>query len=233
MNETLREWLQHRDRYISEILDLEKPPADQLCSRCNSQDGCFRCKECFSQDLLCDSCCFAIHRNSPFHHIEKWTGQFFDTTSLNKEGFVLHLGHGGEPCPASCSGGDNVQLGSSDEDEGEEERVAEETYGVPLAGWEKQDRRSLVIIDTSGVHQLRVSWCQCETAIEPHIQLLRHRLFPATTKRPSTAFTFSLLEYFHIDSVECKTSASSFFSKLRRLTNNSNPQAVPVCQATV
>jgi hypothetical protein len=37
------------------------------------------------------------------------------------------------------------------------------------------------------------------------------------------------LDYFHIDSMECKTSASSFFSKLRRLTNSSNPLSVPVC----
>lgn len=228
MNETLLEWLPHRDRYISEILDLEKPPTSQSCFRCQSQHGCFRCKECFSQALLCRSCCFTIHRNIPLHRIEKWTGQFFDTTSLNQEGFVLHLGHGGEPCPASHTGRENkeAQLGISDEDEGEEE---DESHKVPLAGWEKQDRRCLVIVDTSGVHQLRIGWCQCETAVEPHIQLLRHHLFPASIKRPSTAFTFSLLDYFHIDSMECKTSASSFFSKLRRLTNSSNPHSVPVC----
>ena len=220
------EWLPQRDSYISEILDLEKSPANQLCLRCQSQQGYFRCKECFSQALLCRSCCFSIHRNMPLHHIEKWTGQFFDATSLNQEGFTLFLGHGGEPCPANHTGRDRQenQPGSSDEDGGEGEND-----GIPLAGWEKQDRRCLVIIDTSGVHQLHISWCQCENAAEPHIQLLRSRFFPASIKRPSTAFTFSLLDYFHIDSVECKTSALSFFSKLRRLTNSSNPHSVPVC----
>jgi hypothetical protein len=162
----------------------------------------------------------------PLHHIEKWTGQFFDATSLNQEGFTLFLGHGGEPCPAGHieRDGQEIQSGSADEDNGEGG-----SDGVPLAGWEKQDRRCLVIIDTLGVHQLHISWCQCKAAAEPHIQLLRNRFFPASIKRPSTAFTFSLLDYFHIDSVECKTSASSFFSKLRRLTNSSSPHSVPVC----
>lgn len=195
-----------------------------MCLRCQSQQGYLRCKECFSQALLCQSCCFTIHHNTPLHHIEKWTGQFFCTTSLNQEGFILYLGHGGKPCPEDNTSGETHedQLVGSDEGEDEDD-------GVPLTAWEKQDKRCLVIIDTLGVHQLRVSWCRCNTAAEPHIQLLKNHLFPASIKRPSTAFTFSLLDYFHIDSVECKTSASSFFSKLRRLTNSSSPHSVPVC----
>jgi len=225
IHDTLSQWLPFRDSYISEILDLEKLPANQTCSRCQTQQGFFRCKECFSQDILCYACCFIVHRNMPLHHIEKWTGQFFDATSLNQEGFILHLGHGGEPCPGNSTrrGQQGTQPGSSDE--GEEEGGEDE---VLLTGWEQPDRQCLVIVDISGVHQLRIDWCQCKTAAEPHIQLLRNRLFPASIKRPSTAFTFSLLDHFHIDSVECKTSASSFFSKLRRLTNASSPHSVPV-----
>jgi hypothetical protein len=78
------------------------------------------------------------------------------------------------------------------------------------------------------VHHLRIVWCQCKGAPGVDIQLLRSRLFPASVSSPSTAFTFGLLSYFHIDSVECKTSASSFFSKLRQLTNSSSPDSVPV-----
>jgi len=149
----------------------------------------------------------------PLHHIEKWTSQFFDATSLNQEGFVSHLSHGGEPCPGNSTkkGQQGTQSESSDEGEGESNGD-----GILLTGWEQQDRQCLVIVDISGVHQLWINWCQCKTAAEPHIQLLRNRLFPASIKRPSTAFTFSLLDHFYIDSVECKTSASSFFSKLQR-----------------
>ena len=133
---------------------------------------------------------------------------------LEPGGVCLHLGHGGEPCPADHTGRDEQETEPGNSDEDEEDGAD----GVPLAGWEKHDGWCLVIINTLGVHQLRISWCQCSTAEEPHIQLLRNRFFPASVKRPSTAFTFSLLDYFHIDSVECKTSALSFFSKLRRLT---------------
>ena len=230
--ELLQEWqLLYRDQYISKILDLEKPPADLLCLECRSQQGSFQCKECFSQSLLCHSCFFAVHKNMPLHHIKKWTGQFFNATSLNQEGFILYLGHNGEPCPKIHHGrsGKEIHAQSSDED-GSEGEGGGEGEGVPLAGWEKKDGRCMVVVDTSGIHQLRIGWCRCETAAEPHIQLLRNQVFPASMKRPSTAFTFSVLDYFHIDSVECKTSASSFFSKLRRLTKNSSPHSIPVCQ---
>ncbi|KAG1843030.1 hypothetical protein F4604DRAFT_1517518, partial [Suillus subluteus] len=53
-------------------------------------------------------------------------------------------------------------------------------------------------------------------------------MFPASTSRPRTAFTFDVLDHFLIDALECKTSAMSFFQKLRRLTNNAFPDSVPV-----
>ena len=168
----------------------------------------------------------------PLHHIEKWTGKFFSATSLTQEGFVLHLGHHGEPCTQDQhrKSGQGGQAGGLDKDDFEGESKGEgEGGGVPLAEQERKNVECLVIIDTSGVHQLHIGWCQCKAAAEPHIQLLRNRFFPASMKRPSTAFTFSLLDYFHIDAVECKTSASSFFSKLQRLTNSSSPHSVPVC----
>jgi hypothetical protein len=38
-----------------------------------------------------------------------------------------------------------------------------------------------------------------------------------------------VLDHFGIDAMECKTSAQSFFQKLRRVTNNAFPDEVPVC----
>ena len=111
---------------------------------------------------------------------------------------------------------------------GEEDEELEEADEVLLEGWEPRDKKSLVLVDVSGVHQLIVSWCCCPNAPDKATQLFQHRLFPASTSKPSTAFTFGVLEYFHIDAVECKTSASNFFSKLRRLTDFSSPQSVPV-----
>ena len=111
------------------------------------------------------------------------------------------------------------------------EAVEDEEQGeVLLEAWEPRDTRTLVIIDISGVYQLIISWCCCPGAPDHGTQLFQHHLFPASTSRPSTAFTFGVLEYFHVDAVECKTSAFNFSNKLRRLTNFSSPQSVPVSE---
>jgi hypothetical protein len=61
---------------------------------------------------------------------------------------------------------------------------------------------------------------------------LRLGLYPASIERPETAFTFSLLDYFQVDAVECKTSANNFYNKLRRLTNSLFPDTVPVSHSS-
>ncbi|KDQ52137.1 hypothetical protein JAAARDRAFT_139229, partial [Jaapia argillacea MUCL 33604] len=46
-------------------------------------------------------------------------------------------------------------------------------------------------------------------------------------KSPKTAFTFGVLDHFHIDAVECKTAVLNFYSKLRRITDNAFPDRFP------
>lgn len=193
-------------------------PPDHSCKQCTARAVEFQCLDCFGQPFFCHTCCLEVHSSSPFHSIQKWTGEFFKKTSLHAEGFKLHLGHGGSLCPANTSTGSESWV-NEDVDEVDE---------VLLEAWEPRDTRTLVIIDVLKVHQLLVSWCCCKGAPDHGTQLFQHHLFPASTSKPSTAFTFSVLEYFHVDAVECKTSASNFFSKLRRLTDFSSPQSVPV-----
>lgn len=77
-----------------------------------------------------------------------------------------------------------------------------------------------VVIDVNGVHAVGLDFCGCEIA-QPHVtQLLRVRLFPATTVRPKTAATFRALEYFQILSFESKLSALEFYHTIVRLTDN-------------
>ena len=208
-----------REAFIHRYLDQECLPDDHSCKHCKTEPGQFRCINCFGQPLLCHSCCLAAHSSLPFHSIEKWTGEFFKKTSLNAEGFILHLGHGGLCCPENVTPAMESEIVEDGECEVDE---------VLLEGWEPRDTRTLVIVDVSRVHQLIVSWCCCQDAPDHSTQLFQHSLFPASTTRPSTAFTFEVLKYFHVDAVECKTSAFNFFSKLRRLTDFSSPQSVPV-----
>ena len=86
----------------------------------------------------------------------------------------------------------------------------------------------ITIIDRSGVHEIGVRWCCCPNAPKLNMQLMAAGLFPATFRNPKMAFTFRVLEEFHLDNLECKTTPSQFFSRLRRLTNDEFLNTVPV-----
>ena len=122
---------------------------------------------------------------------------------------------------------------------GEEVRRARQTQPfninrpLPLPFREQQSscpQRStmMVIVDLSGVHEIPVLFCQCRGAEPPDQQLLRMGLYPATSKRPRTAFTFRLLDDVLLTNKECRTSIMKYYNKLRRITNNIFPHMVPV-----
>lgn len=89
-------------------------------------------------------------------------------------------------------------------------------------------KSSLTVIDVSGVHQLSVSYCRCETKLPDHEQLLYAGLYPATSMIPSTAFTLKGLEFFRSLNLQCKTTATGYYSFLRRITNPDNPELTKV-----
>ncbi|KIK77166.1 hypothetical protein PAXRUDRAFT_393130 [Paxillus rubicundulus Ve08.2h10] len=77
-----------------------------------------------------------------------------------------------------------------------------------------------LIINNNGIHPVTLRFCGCETA-DTHVQqLLRHRLFPASTDRPRTAATFSMLEEYHLLSLESKVSSYHYYAALARRNNN-------------
>lgn len=100
--------------------------------------------------------------------------------------------------------------------------------GETPRGFDVNGNPWLTIVDITGVHHLPMHSCTCTHPSEPtFVQLLRLSLYPCTTERPRTVFTFRLLEDFDLENLETKASAQSFYSKLRRITNNVSPQSVP------
>ena len=91
-----------------------------------------------------------------------------------------------------------------------------------------RDRR-MTLIHVNGIFEHCVRFCRCQGAIPEHEQLFCHRLFSSSFDRPETAFTLDVLDYYRIDSMECKTSAQSFFQKLKRVTDDAFPDELPVC----
>ncbi|KAG1877557.1 hypothetical protein F4604DRAFT_1924204 [Suillus subluteus] len=135
----------------------------------------------------------------------------------------MYLGHGGEPCPNLSHQPDPSpweDLGSMEDVFAQEEgdTINDTQLGVS----------NLVIVHSTGVYSHSVSWCQCPGAEKAHhLDLMKARLFPASLTRPRSAFTFDVLDNFLIDALECKTSAMSFYQKLRRFTNNAFPDKIP------
>ena len=106
-------------------------------------------------------------------------------------------------------------------------------FGSSKPGQNDKDGNPVItIIDRSSIHGIGVRWCCCPNAPERDMQLMEAGLFPATFRNPKMAFTFWLLEEFHLDNLECKTTPSQFISHLRRLTSNKFPNTVPVGQAS-
>ncbi len=107
-------------------------------------------------------------------------------------------------------------------------------FGNSKPGQNDNNRNPVVtIIDRSGVHEIGVRWCCCPNAPKCDMQLMVAGLFLATFRNPKTAFTFRVLEEFHLDNLECKTTPSQFFSCLKRLTSDEFPNIVPVGHASI
>jgi hypothetical protein len=102
-------------------------------------------------------------------------------------------------------------------------------FNSSIPGLKDKDGNTIItVVDRSGIHEIGASWCSCPDAPKRDMQLMMAGLFPATFRNPKTAFTFRVLEDFQLDNLECKTTPSQFFSRLRRLTNDEFPNTVPV-----
>jgi hypothetical protein len=63
----------------------------------------------------------------------------------------------------------------------------------------------------SGLHVVKITYCDCVRLLPRYQQLLRAGLFPATEKRPSTAVSFAFLEAYHKMSQAGKTNLYDFY----------------------
>ncbi|OSC96771.1 hypothetical protein PYCCODRAFT_1472340 [Trametes coccinea BRFM310] len=76
------------------------------------------------------------------------------------------------------------------------------------------------LLDVTGIHELAVNFCGCESARSHHIQVLRARWFPATSVNPKTAATFLMLENFQLLSLQSKVSGWEYYQTLARRADN-------------
>ena len=84
-------------------------------------------------------------------------------------------------------------------------------------------RCDFCIININGRHQVALDFCGCDCTTDSGNlvqQLLWHDLYPTTTIEPNTAFTFSMLEHYHIQSLQGKVSMFDYYKSLQWFTDN-------------
>ncbi|KAI0743720.1 hypothetical protein C8Q80DRAFT_1122131 [Daedaleopsis nitida] len=83
----------------------------------------------------------------------------------------------------------------------------------------------LVVYTPEGIHQVSVRFCECRMPSEGYVAFWKQCLcfgwFPATTRRPSTVFTFCVLDAFQELNLAGKTNLNDYCKSLERLTDNS------------
>ena len=80
----------------------------------------------------------------------------------------------------------------------------------------------LTIVDTTGIHEMRVRFCRCQSLkVQPlQTQLMNMGMYSSSSKRTRTVFTFRALHHFDISNLEGKTTAWQYYCTLQRLTSN-------------
>ncbi|KAJ7036055.1 hypothetical protein C8F04DRAFT_1181827 [Mycena alexandri] len=88
--------------------------------------------------------------------------------------------------------------------------------------------KDFTVIDTLGVHIVKLNFCGCDSTVTHRQQLMRACLWPATSLDPQTCATFNAIKLFEVQNCLGKISAYDFVRSLELLTNNDglNPTEV-------
>ncbi|KAI9428962.1 hypothetical protein H4582DRAFT_1828355 [Lactarius indigo] len=244
----MSQWTDMRSRYIHLLLEMEGLTSAPNCSMCTSSMQ-IKCSDCIGGKYFCKECCLQTHMRSPFHRVSRWTGTHFAPMSLMSIGFKLCFGHDGRPCPLTTR---SASLVSVEEEQAHSSggpqplsQTLEDMPGIsdtlfdfvgdvldPSEGNTRRTRTTMsgnpliTVVNQTGVFDMDVLFCICPNAGANDEQLLQAGIFPSTFKQIETAFTFSVLDDFLADNLECKTTAQQYYSKLQSITNRMFPDHV-------
>jgi hypothetical protein len=157
----------------------------------------------------------------PFHRVEVWEETHYADAWLWKAGIGIHLGHGGDGCPAYCGLVDTGPEEENEDDFGINTADLKPKTGIYNGG------KVVCFVHINGIHFLPVYPCACPNAEPEDIQFIEMAFWLASYNNAKTAFTFQLLNDYLLDNLECKTSGQAYFTKLRRVTSRAFPNAVP------
>ncbi|KAH9038693.1 hypothetical protein EDB85DRAFT_1860301 [Lactarius pseudohatsudake] len=224
----MKQWLELRKRYLHILLEMEGRKTIDKCSVCRRPSD-IKCPDCFGSCSFCKDCCLEAHRRSLFHRPLQWNSTHYTQVSLHSLGLSICLGHDGAPCPQTVE----------PEDQSSSRDIPDMLFDVPEIPLESTDAAAsrkrttdsgnplFTVVDRGGIFDMEVVFCICSELDNTDEQLLQAGLFPATFKQIETLVTFSVLEDFLVDNLECKTTAQQFYAKLQNMTSKMFPNNVP------
>jgi hypothetical protein len=199
---------------LDELLQHDGRGGQSVCIECQAPDACFKCLDCSGCRLHCARCLVHGHQHLPLHRISvrSFVASYLNVVDMHPQEWK----------------GSHFQR-TSLRDLGLVVSLGHNGNSCPSRGTLISD---FVVVDTSGIHHIALQFCECYHDIQSqkhHIQLLRFCWMPATSLKPRTAFTFSLLEMFQLLTAQSKISAYDYYLSILRRTNNSKHIDVDVC----
>ncbi|KAK7675926.1 hypothetical protein QCA50_021145 [Cerrena zonata] len=92
----------------------------------------------------------------------------------------------------------------------------------------------MAVVHTNGIHAVNMDYCGCtSTAVSRRQQLMRHRLYPATVRKPKTCITYMALETMHLQNVQSKCGIYDLYTSVERLSDNTGLVKVRHCYKAV
>ncbi|TEB20788.1 hypothetical protein FA13DRAFT_1717460 [Coprinellus micaceus] len=164
----------------------------------------------------------------PFHRVETWNKTHYSPNWLWAAGVCIYLGHDGKPCPNPASTACDELLGTSDKEWADLCRDGFAYNAAPPGNTKTFNEGTMVtVVHTNGVHHLPVVRCGCEGREREMVNdFLKLGLWPASFERVETVFSVDVLKDSLLSFLECHTTASQYFSRLRRCTNYAFPETV-------
>ena len=93
---------------------------------------------------------------------------------------------------------------------------------------------NFTVVHTNGIHTVKVRLCACYGEhSQPKFQLLRCSWLPASMEDPHTAFTFKVLNAYHLLSLQGKISREDYYLSISHHTNNTGLDPPKVINRTV
>ena len=160
-----------------------------------------KCYDCFQYPVLCKSCFIETHCRAPLHWAYIWSG----SRCFQRFDYTAVASNEHHPDTA-------IQLGHLGEP-------------CPNPG----TTVGFIIVHINGIHSTKIRYCECyDIYPDKLIQLMHARLFHGTASNPGLAFTFEVLEQFHIHNLQSKCGAYDYTLSLRRLSDDAFTDHIPV-----